>query len=517
MNADLQAAWHYHDATKHSLASLRANRRVMDPEIQPRPYKLYRDLDPLPLPRDWAPLETPALDAIAGRVTTADVGGEARVAVPTLTRLARWLLLSAGIMRRVAYANGREMYFRAAACTGALYHIDVYLVCGPLPELAAGVYHFGPHDFALRRLRAGDYRALVAEATGNNPAIAAAPVVAVYASTFWRNAWKYQARAYRHAFWDSGTIVANALAVAAADHLPVHLALGFVDQTIAHLLGLDPARELALALAAVGHDPEAHLPRAPDAPPLALATEPLSTREVDEPAIRAAHAASSLASPEEVRAWRAQAHDVAPAPTPATDAIPLRPLENLPAASIESVIRRRGSTRQFADAAIDFRALSTLLESAAAPIPADFLAAPAATLTACYLIVNAVDGLAPGTYAYDPARRALTCLRAGSFRREAGFLGLGQDLPADASVNVYWLADLHLALARFGNRGYRAAQLEAAIRGGRLYLGAYALGLGATGLTFFDDDVTAFFSPEAAGKSVMFLIALGRGRSIRKA
>ena len=54
------------------------------------------------------------------------------------------------------YPGGQVMHFRAAACTGALYHIDVYLVCGDLPGLAAGVYHFGPHDFALRRLRAGD-------------------------------------------------------------------------------------------------------------------------------------------------------------------------------------------------------------------------------------------------------------------------------------------------------------------------------------------------------------------------
>jgi hypothetical protein len=34
--------------------------------------------------------------------------------------------------------------------------------------------------------------------------------------------------------------------------------------------------------------------------------------------------------------------------------------------------------------------------------------------------------------------------------------------------------------------------------------------LGATGLTFFDDDVTAFFSPHATGKSVMFLTAIGK-------
>ena len=65
-------------------------------------------------------------------------------------------------------------------------------------------------------------------------------------------------------------------------------------------------------------------------------------------------------------------------------------------------------------------------------------------------------------------------------------------------------------LFRSGNRGYRGAQLEAAILGGRLYLAAYAQRLGASGLTFFDDDVTEFFSPHAAGKSVMFLIALGK-------
>jgi hypothetical protein len=61
-----------------------------------------------------------------------------------------------------------------------------------------------------------------------------------------------------------------------------------------------------------------------------------------------------------------------------------------------------------------------------------------------------------------------------------------------------------------GERGYRAAQLAAAVGGGRVYLAAYALGLGATGLTFYDDAVTAFFSPHAAGKAVMFLVAVGR-------
>ena len=100
-------------------------------------------------------------------------------------------------------------------------------------------------------------------------------------------------------------------------------------------------------------------------------------------------------------------------------------------------------------------------------------------------------------------------LREGEFRDQAGDLGLEQALPADASANVFFLTDLAPILERFGNRGYRLAQLEAAINGGRLYLASYALRLGATGLTFYDDDVTDFFSPHAAGKSAMFLVALG--------
>jgi hypothetical protein len=53
-------------------------------------------------------------------------------------------------------------------------------------------------------------------------------------------------------------------------------------------------------------------------------------------------------------------------------------------------------------------------------------------------------------------------------------------------------------------------QLEAGIMGGRLYLASYAQRMGATGLTFYDDEVTAFFSPHASGKSAIFLVAIGR-------
>jgi SagB-type dehydrogenase family enzyme len=506
-NRNLKATWNYHDGTKHSYESIRRNLHYLDWENQPLPYKIYMGIDPIPLPDDVFSAGVGALEAVA---TTAS--NDASQNVPDLRCLAEIFHFSAGVTKQKKFPGG-EMFFRAAACTGALYHIDLYLVCGKLPDLAAGVYHFGPHDFALRRLRAGDYRAVLAGASGAEPAVQSAPASLVATSTFWRNAWKYQARTYRHCFWDSGTILANLLATAASRRVNARVVVGFVDYIVNRLLDLDTNREVSLALVPLGYGTDSVPAAAPAVVPCRFQTEPLSKNQVDYPAIRAMHEASSLETEQEVSAWRAAGRTSAAAPSPlSAQLFPLTALDNreIPASPLEEVIMRRGSTRKFGRVPITFAQLSTLLERATRGIPADFAGAEGAVMNDLYLVVNAVDGLPSGCYFFDRERSALQLLKEGDFRREAGHLGLGQEIPADASVDVFFLTDLTPVLERFGNRGYRAAQLEAAVMGGKLYLGAYALGLGASGLTFFDDDVTDFFSPHAAGKSVMFLVALGK-------
>jgi len=79
-------------------------------------------------------------------------------------------------------------------------------------------------------------------------------VTIVCTGTYWRNAWKYQARTYRHFFWDNGTMLANLLATAAALRVPAHLAMGFVDDDVNQLLGLDTHREVAISLVALGKE-----------------------------------------------------------------------------------------------------------------------------------------------------------------------------------------------------------------------------------------------------------------------
>jgi hypothetical protein len=86
---------------------------------------------------------------------------------------------------------------------------------------------------------------------------------------------------------------------------------------------------------------------------------------------------------------------------------------------------------------------------------------------------------------------------------------LDQRLGGTSAATMFLMTDLRATLDRLGARGYRAAQLEAGILGGKVYLGTYAHRFGATGLTFYDDEVERFFSPEADGMSCMLVVAVG--------
>ncbi len=300
-------------------------------------------------------------------------------------------------------------------------------MAGTVEGLPPGVHHFCPGDFTLRRLRSEDARAALAEAAADaTPGRRGATLVLT--GLVWRNSWKYRARTYRHLFWDGGTMLANALATAAALGLAPRLFTGFVDAAVHRLLGIDGAREVALALLSVG----------PETPPAASA------------------------------------------PPPA-------PIEH---------------------ATLGVAELGAALWATSRAVPGDVPTG----LVDIYMSAHAVEGLPPGTYLYRRDAHALDPLDTGEFRRQAAFLCLEQPLGGDAAATLFFLSPLDAVLAAFGERGYRLVNLEAGLAGGRAYLAAYALGFGASGLTFYDAEVVRFFLPRAAGADAIFVTALGRAR-----
>jgi len=490
LNRDTAGAREYHARTEHSPESVRRSGHVLDWEIKPLPFKIYPSLPPIRLPTDLPSLD---VDTLATLASDSGRGG----APLGLDRLAALLFFSAGVTRVKTYAGGVQIHFRAAPSTGALYQTEVYVVAGAVGGLEPGVYHFNPGDFSLRRLRAGDFRGAFALAAADD-ALATQPACLVLSAIYWRNTWKYLARGYRHLFWDSGTMCAQLLATARALELPERLVTGFVDSQVNALLGLDAAKEGALVLAPVGA-PGAAPPVSPVVTSLTPEVIPLSSSEVDYPLLRQAYDDSSLDSEAEVTAWRDRGGQV-----PVTGASVI--IQDLTPRGLAETITRRGSTREFSGEAISREALSRALDVATRGIPLDVTDG----LVDLYLTVHAVTGLEPGAYFYDRSSRALTLLASGEFRAQSAFLCLGQALGGTSSATVFFLADLERVLERLGNRGYRVANLEAGLIGGRLYLAAYAQRFGATGLTFYDRAVVDFFSPHAAGKAAIFVTALGR-------
>ena len=99
-----------------------------------------------------------------------------------------------------------------------------------------------------------------------------------------------------------------------------------------------------------------------------------------------------------------------------------------------------------------------------------------------YVAVHAVDGMAPGIYRWPDLDHPV---RRGPVRDELLSACWDQDLGRDAAFVVMSAIDLDT----IDDRRYREAQLDGGIVEGRLHLAAYALGIGASGMTFLDDEI----------------------------
>src|SRR3954468_23139822 len=138
----------------------------------------------------------------------------------------------AGIVRsqeRRDYGGG-TIHWRAYSSAGALYPVEAYVAN------AGGLYSFDALSRALVH---------IGEDVRSRLGVDASEVV-VLTGIHERTGWKYMERGYRHVWWDAGTMLANLLALAAAEGLEPRLYTAFVDADVNDSLGIDGEREYAL-------------------------------------------------------------------------------------------------------------------------------------------------------------------------------------------------------------------------------------------------------------------------------
>jgi SagB-type dehydrogenase family enzyme len=449
----------YHEATKHSVESLRRASHVLDWANMPDPFRHYEGAPVLDLPVD----------------------------PPTF--LSELLFHSAAISasKRVP-STGAKYALRVNPSSGNLHPTEFHFLTSGLKDWPDGLYHYRPSSHMAER---------------RNDISGRAPIVFVLTSIAWREAWKYRDRAYRYCLHDIGHAW-QALALAAA-------AMGCDSFATGHFADDEAARRCRL------HDDEwpmlivelrgRPIPVGRASWPVgAEAAAPGQANRLSEeitayPRIDEMHRATTLSEP---------AHGIASAEPARAGAgeikLPLPASSHKPFADI---VRNRRSALDFLGGthSISFAQLAAILDATTKPYFADFAAASFIQL---YLYVHRVEGLDPGVYRFWPARAELEQVRTGDQRVSAAGLSLGQDLAGNACVAFSMIADLERATRAHGDRGYRYAHFEAGAIGHRLYLAAEALGLGATGIgAFYDDQVHGYLNVTSDEGQVVYHFAIG--------
>ena len=506
MNQNINIAKEFHEITKHSPVTIYFNRHYLDWENKPFPFKIYLNKPKVELPSTFPyPIED-SIECLRKQMNL-NLSEQKQIDLKILSQI---LFFSAGITRKMKL-NDNVYYMRAASATGALYPIEIYLICQKIQNLDAGVYHFCPADFTLTQLRKGDFRSILFTATGNNNKVIQAPITLIFTSIAWRNSWKYQTRSYRHWFWDAGVILANFLALCNNNILSSQIILGYHDEVINRLLGLQYQKEAAIALATIESYHKYNDSKQfnfNQLSSLKCETKPISKyEETIYPDIWKIHESSYLNSSREITNWTSMKNkwnlNSYNEKKIYNNVVDITNKYNL-----GDLILQRGSTRRFSKKPITITQLQNILYLVSINIPFDFIT-DEQSLIDIYFIANSVNNLQSGKYYYNKLENKIEELEKGDFRGVAGHLCLDQKLFSDASVVFFLLTNIDTILKYWGNRGYRAVQLEGGICAGKIYLAAYSQGLGASGSTFFDDEVTESFLPHSKQKNTIIAIGVG--------
>jgi SagB-type dehydrogenase family enzyme len=444
----------YHEATRHTAERLRQSTHTLDWANMPNPFRHYESAPLVDLPADPEAPQVSAWDVLRGRLGP-------RVAMDGPDFFSRLFFYSASISATKRAPSGARYSLRVNPSSGNLHPTEFHFAARGVAGWEDGIYHYRPSQHMVERRGRGGFGFQ-------------AQVEFVLTSIAWREAWKYQDRAYRYCLLDMGHAWQSLELAARAMGWPCE-ALGLFDHAaLADRLRL-AGDEWPLLVARIGDEgaPSVAVPEWSAGTPNALSDFPRLPESIA--AVHAATIASKRTN------W-----------TMATPPADGDPVGGLP---IGEAVRRRRS-------ALDFIGGTRTMSL---PQLLALLSVARAQLLELYLYVHRVDGLPPGLYR---AGEHLECIRSGDQRVVAAGLSLGQNLAGNACVALSMLADLEQAEDRYGPRGYRYAHMEAGALGQRLYVGAEALGLRATGIgAFFDDRVHEYLGVER--KRVVYHFAIG--------
>ncbi|MCA2813909.1 MAG: SagB/ThcOx family dehydrogenase [Microcystis sp. M090S1] len=495
----ISIAQYYHERTKYDPQTIASKSKGLDWSQQPHPFKEYKIG------------QTFDLKPYLSRQTVPKKGDFWR-------RISRILGCSYGLTAKIA-TMGSPLYLRSAPSAGGLYPAEVYLISRGTEFLPAGLYSYQGQSHSLLLFWESDVWTNLQSACFWNPVLENTDIAVVTSAIFHRSAWRYEDRAYRRIFLDTGHLLGNIELSASINDYCAHLIGGFNDIQMNELLYLDSEKESVMTVIPLADllNIQQNLPHSTTALPSATTT--LYPEIPEGELLNSLHRATIIATDEKIEATVTPSNweDKYNFPFCLKVSVTSRPVnwgEDL--IDLESTILKRRSTRAYSGASLSLDELRALLHFTYQPQDyagqnldpnPDYFALD---LLETFIAVSAVTGLEEGCYYYAPKAQELRQIRFKNFRQELHYLCLGQDLGRDAAAVVFHTADLSKAVAKYGDRVYRYLHADAGHLGQRLNLAAIHLGLGVSGIGgFFDDQVNEVLGIPS-DEAVIYITTLGR-------
>ncbi|MBE9117897.1 SagB/ThcOx family dehydrogenase [Lusitaniella coriacea LEGE 07157] len=500
-------AHHYHERTKYDPETIASKSKGLDWSQQPSPFKEYKI--------------GKAFDLKSYLMEQVDTPKDGEF--QQWQRLSQLFLCSYGLTAKVVSVFGDPIYFRAAPSAGGLYPAEIYLISRGTSILPPGLYSYQPQSHALFRFWDDAVWQDLQAACFLSPILEETELAVVTTAVFYRSAWRYEDRAYRRIFLDTGHLLGNIELAGAMNGYRPHLIGGFHDEALNKLLYLDDSKEGAIAVLPLV---DLELKKNPPAKGLQIAALPSATRTdfpelPDGGLLRYFHQATQIEKWEQLTSPTQSEAETSLEDKynfPFCLKIPMQ-IASIDLHGLEKTILKRRSTRAYTGKNLSLEELKTLLHFTYQPQDYEeqgFDRAPDyfdLSLLETFVVVLGVTGLEEGCYYYAPKAQELRQIRFKNFRQEVHYLCLGQDLGRDASAVVFHTADLQRAIARYGDRVYRYLHMDAGHLGQRLNLAAIHLDLGVSGIGgFFDDRVNEVLGIPI-DEAVIYITTLGRPRS----
>ena len=414
---------------------------------------------------------------------------------------------------------GSPLYLRSAPSAGGLYPAEVYLISRGTEFLPAGLYSYQGQSHSLLLFWESDVWTNLQSACFWNPVLENTDIALVTSAIFYRSAWRYEDRAYRRIFLDTGHLLGNIELSASINDYRAHLIGGFNDSQMNELLYLDSEKESVMTVIPLADllNIRQNLPHSTTALPSATTT--VYPKIAEGELLSSLQRATIIDADEKIEAAVTPSNweDKYNFPFCLKVSVTSRPVnwgEDL--IDLESTMLKRRSTRAYSGASLSLDELRALLHFTYQP--QDYASQNldpnpdyfALDLLETFIAVSAVTGLEEGCYYYAPKAQELRQIRFKNFQQELHYLCLGQDLGRDAAAVVFHTADLSKAVAKYGDRVYRYLHADAGHLGQRLNLAAIHLGLGVSGIGgFFDDQVNEVLGIPS-DEAVIYITTLGR-------